>query len=421
MANESSRRVVLFDTEKNYRDLLPLSYTRPVGAFRLGIDTLAEKWMHFLPGRYSWLTRPYLMEKFPRDLGDDDEAFFVAGNVVADEGLAAAVAALKEGQGLCDETGLWAWRGTLTGFMDLTDHSSDSGHDRDLLCTLESGIAEHDTRGRRINFVYDIFLQNARAIKEDYARIFSGQRSQMPDRTVMVIGPMENAAGLPNVMIEEGAELSGCILNVKDGPIYIGKGAAVMEGACLRGPLAVCPGTRIRMGSKIYGGTTFGPNCRIGGEVDNSVVFGYSNKAHDGYLGNAVIGEWCNIGAGTNASNLKNDYSKIRIWNYNERRFMRTDLQFCGLIMGDHSKAAINSMFNTATVIGVGVNYHGASFPRTFIASFQTGSAEAGFSDVDVSSFFKVAKTVMGRRGIELTDVDRRIFEAIYERASEFK
>ena len=175
------------------------------------------------------------------------------------------------------------------------------------------------------------------------------------------------------------------------------------------------------MGAKIYGGSTFGPFCKVGGEIDNSVMFGFSNKAHDGYLGNAVVGEWCNIGAGTNSSNLKNDYSKIRIWNYASQRFMRTDLQFCGLIMGDHSKAGINCMFNTATVVGVGVNFHGAGFPRQFIPSFQNGSPEAGFSDVSIDTFMQVASRVMGRRGLELTDVDRNIFEHIHRSASRFK
>ena len=192
------------------------------------------------------------------------------------------------------------------------------------------------------------------------------------------------ADGLPSIFIEEGAVVEGCTLNVKNGPIYIGKNAEVMEGSCLRGPLSVGPNAKVRMGSKIYGDSTFGPYCKVGGEIDNAVMFGYSNKSHDGYLGNAVIGEWCNIGAGTNASNLKNDYSKIRIWNYAQKRFMRTDLQFCGLIMGDHSKAGINCMFNTATVM-------------------------------------EVAGKVMGRRGMVLTDVDRRMFEEIYKSAARFK
>jgi UDP-N-acetylglucosamine diphosphorylase/glucosamine-1-phosphate N-acetyltransferase len=215
--------------------------------------------------------------------------------------------------------------------------------------------------------------------------------------------------------------VEGVTINVKNGPVYIGRNVQVMEGSSLRGPLAICADAQIKMGSKIYGGTTIGPFCKVGGEIDNTVFFGFSNKAHDGYLGNAVIGEWCNIGAGTNASNLKNDYSKIRIWNYAESRFMRTDLQFCGLIMGDHSKAGINCMFNTATVVGVGVNFHGCGFPRTFIPSFSQGSPEAGFSNVSVSAFMQLASRVMGRRGLELTDVDKAIFEKIYEMALAYK
>lgn len=422
MTNTSvPRKVVLFDTEDNYRNLLPLSYTRPVGAFRVGMDTLCEKWEAFLPGEYHWLTRPYLQEKFPCRVQDDEEAFFIGGNVIADQELADEVLALESGQGLRDASGLWAWRGTLRAFRELTGHDDvDHPVGETLHYKENESVRNHDTRGRRINYVFDIFLHNAETIVEDYSRHCHGRRSLAPDESTRVIGPMWQPDGTPSLMIAEGATVTGATLNVTEGPIFIGRNAQVMEGACLRGPLVVGEGTRIRMGARIYGGTTFGPHCRIGGEVDNTVVFGFSNKAHDGYLGNAVIGEWCNIGAGANASNLKNDYAKIRIWNYAQRRFMRTDLQFCGLIMGDHSKAAINAMFNTATVVGVGVNFHGAGFPRTFIPSFQNGSP-AGYSDVPVDTFFKVAATVMARRGIELTDVDRRIFEHIHATASEFK
>lgn len=414
--------IVLFDTEENHRNLLPLSYTRPVGAFRLGIVTLAEKWEAYMPGHYTWLTRPYLAEKF-QNCPEHEESLFIAGNVIADAELANCAVRLESGHGLKDDRGIWAWRGTLEDFKRLTRHDGDEADGSDTLYIEETmrHIHDCDTRGRRIEYVFDIFRKNPEAIVEDYCRMFKGRRSAVPDESVRVIGPQWFREDVPSLIIEEGARVEGAILNVKDGPIYIGKNAQVMEGCCLRGPLAVEEGTRIRMGARIYGGSTFGPSCRIGGEVDNTVVFGYSNKAHDGYLGNAVIGEWCNIGAGANASNLKNDYSKIRIWNYAQRRFMRTDLQFCGLIMGDHSKAAINAMFNTATVVGVAVNFHGAGFPRTFIPSFSAGSPEGGFSDVSVNAFFKVAQTVMGRRGVELTDVDRRMFEHIHEMASEFK
>ena len=217
------------------------------------------------------------------------------------------------------------------------------------------------------------------------------------------------------IFIEEGAEVECTTINVTHGPVYIGKEAVVMEGSCLRGPLAICEGSEVRMGAKIYGGTTFGPHCKVGGEVDNTVIFGYSNKAHDGYLGNAVIGEWCNIGAGVNASNLKNDYSMIRVWNYRTRSFMRTDLQFCGLIMGDHSKIGVNCMLNTATVIGVGVNVHGSGFPRVYLSNFNEGSPKSCFAKVTKKKFNEIADRVMSRRNFRMDEEERAIYDLIYE------
>ena len=241
-------------------------------------------------------------------------------------------------------------------------------------------------------------------------------------RTSCALSASNTVIGDPDlVFVEEGAYVEGAFLNTNGGPIYIGKDAQVMEGSCVRGPMALCEHSNINMGSKIYSDTTIGPWSKVGGELNNVVVFGYSNKAHDGFLGNAVIGEWCNIGAGTNASNLKNDYSKIRVWNYPDHTFMRTDLQFCGLIMGDHSKVGINCMFNTATVVGVGVNIHGSGFPRTFIPSFSEGSPVGGFTDVQLKKFFDIANRAMARRGLLLTDLDYEIFEEIYKIADTYK
>ena len=397
--------MVLFDCREVYENLLPLAYTRPVAEFRIGIVAIREKWEHYLGRRCSWLAVEYLREKFPCSAAPGEEALFIAGNKLPEPASAFEVKSLKRGDALRDCEGIWAYRGTLEGFLKL-----DPGFGR------ESGNGTD-----RIRYVFDIFAHNYSEIEKDFSWITRDRKGQAPDPSTRVLGSPRLDNGLPSLFIEEGATVEGAILNVKEGPIYIGKNVQVMEGATLRGPLAVCDNAKVRMGAKIYGGTTFGPFCKVGGEVDNTVMFGYSNKAHDGYLGNAVIGEWCNIGAGTNSSNLKNDYSKIRIWNYATQRFMRTDLQFCGLIMGDHSKAGINCMFNTATVVGVGVNFHGAGFPRTFIPSFSNGSAEAGFSDVSIPVFMQVASRVMGRRGLELTDTDRRIFERIYENASRFK
>lgn len=398
-------KVVLFDTEETYENLLPLSYTRPVGAFRIGIVTIREKWEHFLPGDYSFYPKEYLREKFPLKCAEDEEALFIAGNKLPDKAIALEASHLRAGDALRDKGGVWAYRGLRRDFERL----------------LPGVGRESANESRRITYVFDIFRANADEIVSDFIWLTRGRTGIAPDSSTRILGSERLSNGLPALFIEEGAKVEAATVNLKDGPVYIGRNAQVMEGACLRGPLALCDDARIRMGSKIYGGSTFGPYCKVGGEIDNTVIFGYSNKAHDGYLGNAVIGEWCNIGAGTNSSNLKNDYSKIRIWNYATQRFMRTDLQFCGLIMGDHSKAGINCMFNTATVVGVGVNFHGADFPRQFIPSFQNGSPDGGYSDVSIDSFMQVASRVMGRRGLELTDVDRHIFEKIHQSAARFK
>lgn len=280
---------------------------------------------------------------------------------------------------------------------------------------------EYDREPRIVKYTFDIFRLNPTLLIEDYFRITDGRKSAPLSSSNKVIGDFVNEAGQQMLFIEEGAVIEGATINLTKGPVYIGKNAEIMEGSCVRGPLALCEKAKIRMGSKIYGGSTFGPYCKVGGEIDNAVMFGYSNKAHDGYLGNAVIGEWCNIGAGVNASNLKNDYSKIRVWNYKSKTFMRTDLQFCGPIIGDHTKIGVNCMLNTATVLGVGVNIHGSGFPRVFVPSFSEGSAAGGFSTVPMKKFHDIAERVLSRRDLRLTETDNKIYEKIYEIASQFK
>ena len=378
---------VIFDPDSARDNLLPLTYTRPVGALRVGITTIAEKWAYYLFGEYSWLTEHYLSEKFPCDADiSSDTLLLVAGNVLPDEQLAHAVMSLTPGQALYKGDRRIASVGDASEHLEYSD---------DIMC---------------INNLYDIFLLNGRAVCDDFARITAGRQSAPLSDSVTVIGDPGR------VFLAEGAVAEGCIINVKNGPVYIGPKAEVMEGATLRGPIAH---STVNMGARIYPGTTLGPWCKVGGELNNVVFQGYSNKAHDGFLGNAVIGEWCNLGAGCVASNLKNDYTKIRLWNYPAHRFLRTDLQFCGLIMGDHSKAGINTMFNTATVVGVGCNIHGAGFPRNFVASFLEGGT-AGFSDVPMEKFFDIAERVMARRGIELTQADRNILLAIREIADNY-
>ena len=237
-----------------------------------------------------------------------------------------------------------------------------------------------------VRHLYDIFEFNGEVLEQDFKRLTAGRKSQPLSSTNTIIGDPSR------IFIEEGAYVEGAVLNTNDGPIYIGQNVEVMEGACIRGGFAACHDAKVRIGAKVYGATTLGPHCKIGGEVENSVFIGYSNKAHDGFLGDAVIGEWCNIGGGTTASNLKNDYGEIKLWNYATKRFERTGLQFCGLFMGDHSKIGVNGMINTATVLGVGVNIHGAGFPRNFVASFQEGCASVGFKNVPLETFYTIAQ-----------------------------
>ncbi len=287
-------------------------------------------------------------------------------------------------------------------------------------CAIEGEaeyIASNEIPGvGTVNHLWDIFQLNGAAIVEDFRHITAGRQSEPICDSCTVIGDPSL------IFIEPGAVVQGAYLNTTKGPIYIGRDAEVMEGACLRGPLAVCEHAVVNMGAKIYGDTTIGPWCKVGGELNNVVMQAYSNKAHDGFLGNAVIGEWCNLGAGCVASNLKNDYTPIKLWNYPAQRFLPTGLQFCGVIMGDHTKCGINSMLNTATVLGVGCNIHGSGFPRPFVPSFsERGGAGAGYADVSMTKFFEIAARMMARRHVELTEVDKRIFYAVREIAENYR
>ena len=229
-----------------------------------------------------------------------------------------------------------------------------------------------------------------------------------------------NTVNQENIFLEEGAKLTFCTLNASTGPIYIGKDAEIMEGCIVRGALAMCDNSVLKLGAKIYGATTIGPHSKVGGEVNNSVLMGYSNKGHDGFLGNSVLGEWCNLGADTNNSNLKNNYAEVRLWDYNTGRFAKTGLQFCGLMMGDHSKCGINTMFNTGTVVGVSANIFGSGFPRNFIPSFSWGGA-SGFTVYKTNKVFEVANEVMKRRKISFDDIEKRILENVYELTKQYR
>ncbi len=386
------QKIIIYDDLEVRGNLLPMTYTRPVGDIRVGITTLAGKWQAFIAGDYGWEPSvDYLHEIFPAP-AVDAETLYIAGHIIANKDLANAISALAPGERLVDNKGrTLAYRGA-----DATT------------------IISYDGEINHIEQLYDIFQRNGQTIIDDFRLLTANTSSKALSDTNIIIGDPEL------VFIAEGAHVEGAFLNTTKGPIYIGEYAEVMEGSMLRGPVAICEHAVVNMGTKIYPDTTIGPWCKVGGELNNVVMQAFSNKAHDGFLGNAVIGEWCNLGAGSTASNLKNDYTGIRLWNYPTGRFQRTGLQFCGLIMGDHSKAGINSMFNTATVLGVGVNIHGSGFPRNFVPSFSEGST-AGFTDVSMTKFFEIARRMMERRHVELTPAHERMFYSIREAAEAFK
>ena len=397
-------KLIFFDLHETWLDLLPVTFTRCSAKIRLGIDTLADKWSAAIPQCEiaGYLGEEYLSASDAVCLEDGERALYLAGNVLPDLPLVAFISRYLGAEKWAMKSGdrLVAVKGTDCDWRNWTGLP---------VIKVPDGI---DVRA--VDRPYDIFTYNGEFIKKDFGRLVSGKVFILPNKTNTVIGDPAL------VYIAPGAEVDGAILNTTHGPIWIGSEAHVMEGACLRGPVAIGDHSSVNMGARIYPDTTLGPWCKVGGELNNVVMQGYSNKAHDGFLGNAGIGEWCNLGAGCTASNLKNDYTPVKLWNYRTRRFEKTGLQFCGLIMGDHSKAGINTMFNTGTVVGVGCNIHGTGFPRNFIASFSEGGA-SGFIDVQLPKFFATASIVMERRGRVLDEHERRLYESIFDFADTFK
>ncbi|MCB0636475.1 MAG: GlmU family protein [Lewinella sp.] len=395
--------VILFDNE--IRDhLLPLTYLRPMGALRVGLLTIQEKWRRHLGLPVSFLTQDYLAEKFPMEYGDSN--LLINGSALPTSQLVRLITQMSENQAFLLDGELIAAK--LSGEqVEQLVNDEDFGE--------LAGIDLHDTEMLKINRLPDIFQHNDAAIRSDFALLTKGRKSEPLPSSNRLIGPAEA------LFIEPGARVEGATLNTTTGPIYIGREAEVMEGALVRGPLGMAEHAVLKMGAKIYGATTLGPYCKVGGEVNNVVFQGYANKAHDGFLGNSVIGQWCNLGADSNCSNLKNTYEEVKLWNYPEGRFMPTGTQFCGLIMGDHSKCGINTMFNTGTVIGVSSNIFGSGFPRNFVPSFAWGGANHSYSTYRTSKAFETVERVLARRGKEFTVQDRLILLRVFEETAKFR
>ncbi|MBE9664316.1 putative sugar nucleotidyl transferase [Mucilaginibacter myungsuensis] len=389
--------IILFD-DNAYQNLLPLVYTRPVGDLRVGILTIAEKWAKHLKQGYSWHTRPYLQGKFQINITDDN--LFINGGVCPDDTLLEAIDKLKMGEALNNGDQLIAARLDATdakGFDPATKYLAASTKHLPVI----------------IRYPEYIFRYNDIELRKDFALMTKGRNSASLSSTNTIIGD--------NFFAEEGA-LSECnTFNTTNGPIYLAAGSEIWEGTNIRGAFAIHSNSQVKMGTKIYGATTIGPYCRVGGEVNNAVIWGYSNKGHEGYLGNSVLGEWCNLGADTNNSNLKNNYAEVKLWDYASGHYRKTGLQFCGLIMGDHSKSGINTMFNTGTVVGVGANVFGAGFPLNHVPDFTWGGA-GDLQEYRISKMLETTAKVFSRReNRDFNETEQAILKEVYELSAPFR
>ena len=390
---------ILFD-DKNREHLLPLTFTRPVCDLRIGILKIKEKWEKYLNVSISCITEDYLSEKFPCII--EDENLLINAGLLPNKEIITAIKNLKSGEAIFQDKILIAG---VASKHSLSIHKPEE-------ITYEN-IIQFENKISKITYPWDIFTLNGQEIEADFKLITQGRVSQEIPKGNNYLEP-------ERIFIEEGAKITFATLNPAGSYIYIGKNAQIMEGSLVHGGLAMCENSMLKLGTKIYGPTTLGPDSRLGGEVNNSVIQGFSNKGHDGFLGNSVLGEWCNIGADSNNSNLKNNYEEVKVWNYRKDGFIKTGLQFCGLIMGDHSKCGINTMFNTGTVVGVSANIFGSGFPRNFVPSFSWGGA-SGLSEYALKKIFETCEKVMIRRNIEFNDTEKKILEKVFEITAKYR
>ncbi|MCX7743636.1 MAG: GlmU family protein [Flavobacteriales bacterium] len=395
--------VILFDDPIIRRHLLPFTYTRPVADIRTGILTIRQRWEHFLQEPTATVTESYLQTKFPS--ASAPLILAIASQVIASSQLVEFLMSAKEQTNV-----LFFSLDTCVGGWITEDRWEDFITQRyDIFARKELSFPV-----KQLKRTWEIFSRCGEEIQTDFEILTTGRTSQHLPAGNILIGPADR------LFIEQGAVIQASVINTTGGPVYIARDAEVMEGTLIRGPFSLGEHSQTKLGAKIYGPTTLGPYVKVGGELNNVVIFGYSNKAHDGFLGNAVIGEWCNIGADSNNSNLKNNYAPVKLWSYVSNRFENTGLQFCGLIMGDHSKCGINTMFNTGTVVGVSANIFGPGFPRNFIPSFVWGGA-LGFTTYKLADAIETAQRVYQRRNLTFDAIEQAVFEAVFEQSAAYR
>lgn len=387
---------ILFDDQSRI-SLRPLTFFRPVSAIRIGILTIQEKWEKHLHEPVSHLTETYLQEKFPLKVGNHN--ILINGSVLPNQELVAEICKLEA------DTSLMAGETVIA--IHLT--SENLKHFRQGI-TPELNVQELKADFVKITYTWDIFGYNKKAITDDFKLITKNRKSAEISSTNQVLGN--------NLFVEEGVSIECSSINTLKGPVYIGKNAEVMQGCHIEGPVALCEHSVLKIGTLVYKGTTLGPHCKVGGEINNSVLFGYSSKAHDGFMGDSVIAEWCNLGAGTTTSNLKNNYEAVKQWCYSDSKFVSTGLQFCGLVLGDHTKTGISTMFNSGTTAGVCSNIFGVSYQRNFLPSFVWGGT-TGFRKHRLEEAIATARAVYARRSLPFDIVEENIFKTVFDMTSD--
>lgn len=388
--------IILFETTLQHKSFLPFTFTKPVADLRIGILTIRQKWEKHFQQAVSVLTQEYLQKVFPAYYASPN--LFVNATLLPEHKLIEVLKTLPAEAVLKQGNDVLAFK---------TQNELQFTADNILDFAQKLPIVELDFNTTLVNHRWDIFKLNAQAIEADFSLVTAGRESAPLSSSNTLIGNRER------IFIEQGAIVEASILNTNSGSIYIGKDAEIMEGSMIRAPFALGEHAVIKMGAKIYGATTIGPHCKVGGEINNSVFSAYSNKAHDGFIGNSVIGEWCNLGADTNNSNLKNNYAEVDVWSYVDEKNIKTGLQFCGLIMGDHSKSGINTMFNTGTTVGVCANIFGSDFPPKFIPSFTWGGAQWLRTFTFEKSLDAIQK-MMARRNLSLSENEIEVLKYVF-------
>jgi UDP-N-acetylglucosamine diphosphorylase/glucosamine-1-phosphate N-acetyltransferase len=403
--------VVLFD-DHAHEQLKPFTFTKAVGDLRLGILTIREKWELLLKAKTTTVTALFLQERYPLKIEEDN--LLINAAMLPSNSLLKELLRLDVGQKLVKDERLIGLRIDRAGLEERLQLLVTNPHYHlgNLFTKMDGSRIRSDFEVLGILHPWDLFRMNSEAITSDFNTLTAGRKSETLSSTNRIVGTA--------VFLEEGAVVQHASLNSSTGPIYVGKNAEIMEGSMIRGGFALGEASTVKMGAKIYGPTTIGPHCKVGGEISNSVMLGYSNKGHDGFIGNSVIGEWCNLGADTNSSNLKNNYGEVDVWNYAENKSIASGLQFCGVLMGDHTKTGINTMLNTGTVIGVSSNIFGSNFPPKFIPSFSWGG-DGNWHTFRKEKAVEVATRMMERRGITFTKADRALFDVLFDQSASLR